>query len=392
MHHQPFEFMTQHLAALKESNLYRSLRTIESAQDSWVEIKGQRVLNLCSNNYLGLASHPAVKASAQAAISEWGCGSGASRHICGNQTYHRELEEQLARFKDTEATILFNSGYQANLGIISALVDKEDAVFSDELNHASIIDGCRLSGANVVVFPHNDLDFLETSLKTHPARRKLIIVDSIFSMDGDLAPLLQLADLADRYEAILMIDEAHATGAIGPGGHGATAHFGITERVPVIMCTLGKALGSFGGFAAGDRLLIDYLLNTSRSFIFTTALPASVIAASLASLQILENDPSLPIKLQQNAGYLRRGLQQMGYDTLNSETQIMPIVVGEAQAALDMSAHLLAEGVLATPIRPPTVPAGSSRTRVTVMATHTQQDLDFALRAFKNAGQRLGII
>jgi len=263
-------------------------------------------------------------------------------------------------------------------------VDKEDAVFSDELNHASIIDGCRLSGANVVVFPHSDLDFLETRLKTHPARRKLIIVDSIFSMDGDLAALLQLADLADRYEAILMIDEAHATGAIGPGGHGATAHFGITERVPVIMCTLGKALGSFGGFAAGDRLLIDY--------IFTTALPASVIAASLASLQILENDPSLPIKLQQNAGYLRRGLQQMGYDTLNSETQIIPIVVGEAQAALDMSAYLLAEGVLATPIRPPTVPAGSCRTRVTVMATHTQQDLDFALRVFKNAGQRLGII
>ncbi len=195
MHHQPFEFMTRHLAALKESNLYRSLRIIESAQDSWVDIKGQRVLNLCSNNYLGLASHPAVKAAAQAAISEWGCGSGASRHICGNQTYHRELEEQLARFKDTEATLLFNSGYQANLGIISALVDKENAVFSDELNHASIIDGCRLSGANVVVFPHNDLDFLETSLKTHPARRKLIIVDSIFSMDGDLAPLLQLADL-----------------------------------------------------------------------------------------------------------------------------------------------------------------------------------------------------
>jgi len=384
--------MQQHLEELKEKSLYRSLRTIESPQDTWVQIDGQKVLNLCSNNYLGLASHPDVKAAAQKAIDQWGCGSGASRHICGNQPYHRELEESLAQFKGTEAALLYNSGYQANLGIISSLVGQNDMIFSDELNHASIIDGCRLGGAEVEVFPHNDLDFLESKLRNHTSRRKLIVVDSLFSMDGDLAPLPQLADLAERYGAILMIDEAHATGAIGPQGRGTAAHFGVEERVPVMMGTLGKALGSFGGFAAGDKVLIDYLLNTSRSFIFTTSLPAAVVASSLDALEVLQADPSLPLKLQQNANYLRSGLQQLGYDTLNSQTQIIPIVVGDAQNAIEMSALFLAEGVLATPIRPPTVPTNSSRIRATVMATHTSKDLDFALQAFKNAGQKMSII
>jgi 8-amino-7-oxononanoate synthase len=359
-------------------------------------LEGRRVLNLCSNNYLGLSSHPQVKEAAVQAIQKWGCGSGASRLICGNLPLHEVLENSLSTFKTTEAALLYNSGYTANGGILSALVSRGDFVFSDELNHASVVDGCRLSRASVLVFPHNDLDALEDKLRrascTHPARKKLIVVDGVFSMDGDLAPLPELVNLAEKHESLLMVDEAHATGVLGPGGRGAIALFGLEKRIPIIMGTLGKALGSLGGFVAGSRELVEFLINTSRSFIFTTALPPSVVAAAIAALDVLNRNPSLPLRVQENASYLRRSLNELGYNTLNSQTQIIPVVIGDAFRTLEMSRFLLKEGVLATPIRPPTVPEGTCRIRITVMATHTQQDLDIAVRAFEKAGCSLGII
>lgn len=384
----------QELKSLKKQNLYRSLRTVESAQDAWVTLEGRRVLNLCSNNYLGLASHPDVKGAAVEATRAWGCGSGASRLICGTLTPHRALENRLAAFKGTGAALLYTSGYTANLGIIPALVGKGDIVFSDELNHASIIDGCRLSAARVVVFPHNNLVVLENKLRRTAGKpgRKLIVVDSVFSMDGDLAPLPELAHLADKYRCLFMVDEAHATGVLGPGGRGMVAYFGLEKSVTVAMGTLSKALGSLGGFAAGSAAMADFLINKSRSFIYTTALPPGAAAAAGAALTLLENKPSLTRKVQDNARHLREGLKNLGCDTRNSQTQIIPVVVGDAARALEMSRLLFDEGVLATAVRPPTVPEGTGRIRTTVMATHTSDDLDFAIRAFEKAGKKLGLI
>jgi 8-amino-7-oxononanoate synthase len=388
--------LQQHLENLKDKNLYRRLRTLESAQGPWVTLEGRQVLNLCSNNYLGLSSHPRVIEAAAEAIQQWGCGSGASRLICGNLSLHEVLENRLAAFKGTEAALLYSSGYTANGGIISALVGREDFVFSDELNHASIIDGCRLSQARVMVFPHNGMEALEDKLaravsSNHSAKR-LIVVDGVFSMDGDLAPLPDLVNLAERYESMLMVDEAHATGVLGPGSRGAAAHFGVEKRIPILMGTLSKALGCFGGFVAGSRELVSFLINTSRSLIYTTALPPVVVATGLAALDVLNSDPSLPVKVQENGQYLRSQLNRLGYNTLNSKTQIIPIVIGDASRTLEMSRLLLKEGVFATPIRPPTVPEGTCRIRITVMATHTRKDLDFAVGAFERAGHTLGVI
>ncbi len=388
--------LQQHLRDLKEKNLYRDLRTLGSEQGPWVMLEGRQVLNLCSNNYLGLSSHPRVKEAAAEAIREWGCGSGASRLICGNLSLHETLESRLAAFKGAEAALLYSSGYTANGGIISALVGPEDFVFSDELNHASIIDGCRLSRANVMVFPHLDLEALEEKLRralaSRPAATRLIVVDGVFSMDGDLAPLPELVNLAERYECLLMVDEAHATGVLGPGGRGVAAHFGMEKRIPILMGTLSKALGCFGGFMAGSRDLVSFLVNTSRSLIYTTALPPAVVATAMAALEVVQAEPSLPIKVLENACYLRSRLNQLGYNTLNSQTQIIPVVIGDASQTLEVSRLLLDEGVFATPIRPPTVAEGTCRIRATVMATHTRKDLDFALGAFEKAGRSLGII
>jgi 8-amino-7-oxononanoate synthase len=389
-------FIHRRLEGLREQHLYRRLRAVQGEQGSWVTLEGRPILNLCSNNYLGLTTHPQVKEAAARAARQWGCGSGASRLICGNLYLHEVLEQRLADFKRTEAALLYNNGYMANLGLISSLVGPGDFVFSDELNHASIVDGCRLSRAQVVVFKHNDLRELEEKLhhaiQTLPGGRRLIVVDGVFSMDGDLAPLPELVELAEKYESLLMVDEAHATGAIGPGGRGVVAHFGLEKRVPIIMGTLGKALGCFGAFAAGSQELREFLINTSRSFIFTTALPPTVIASVLAALDVLEADPSLVAKLQDNARYLREQLRKLGYNTLNSQTQIIPIVIGDAARTLELSQLLLEEGILATAIRPPTVPEGTCRIRVTVMATHTREDLDFALQVFETAGRRLGLL
>ncbi len=391
-----FGALQQRLENLREKNLYRHLRTVESPQGPWVKLAGQRLLNLCSNNYLGLSSHPEVKEAAVQAIQEWGCGSGASRLVCGNFSLHEALEGRLANLKGTEAALLYTSGYTANTGIIPALVNRRDFVFSDELNHASIIDACRLSQARVLIFRHNDMESLESKLRwashASPGARKLIVVEGVFSMDGDLAPLPDLVELSEKYESLLMVDEAHATGALGPEGSGVVGVFGLEKRVPIIMGTLSKSLGCAGGFAAGRRELVAFLINTSRSFIYTTALPLATVAAALAALDVLHGDPSLPLRLQERASYLRGQLNRLGYNTLKSQTQIIPVVVGEAARTLEMSHLLLEEGVLAVPIRPPTVPEGTCRIRITVTSSHTQEDLDFAVRAFEKAGHRLGII
>ena len=390
------EIFKQHLEQLKRKGLYRNLRVIQGEQGPWVELEGKQVLNLSSNNYLGMASHPKLKEASALAAHSYGCGSGASRLICGTLDLHEILEKRLAQFMKTEAALVFNSGYAANVGIISSVVGKRDVVFSDEFNHASIVDGCRLSRAEVVIFPHNDMTMLEekisSSFHQNPDRRRLIVVDGVFSVDGDLAPLPEMVRLADTYDVLLMVDEAHATGTVGPGGRGALAHFGVEGKVHIIMGTLGKALGGFGAFAAGSRGLIDYLINTSRSLIFSTALPPSVLSSALAALDVLEENPSLVVKVQENAGYMRKELKALGYDVLSSHTPILPVIIGETSLSTEFSELLLKEGVLAVALRPPTVPEGTSRIRVTVMATHTREDLAFSVSVFEKVGRRLGII
>lgn len=384
------------LDGIRQKGLFRQLRPLDSAQGPWVQVDGRRVLNMCSNNYLGLAGHPRVVRAGEKALREWGAGSGASRLICGTLGLHQALERRIACFKETESALVYTSGYTANVGIISALVGKDDLVFSDELNHASLIDGCRLSRATTVVFPHNDLNALESKLqlacKKFGKVRRLIVVDGVFSMDGDVAPLAALVDLSERYDCMLMLDEAHAVGALGPGGRGLAASLGLEKRVPVLMGTLSKALGGFGGYAAGTAELSDFLINTSRSFIFATALPPASAACAMAALDILDECPELPAKLQSNGDLLRQKLRAAGFDTLNSETQIIPVVIGDAARTVEMSRLLFERGILATAIRPPTVPEGTSRVRVAVMATHTDQDLELAAEAFAEAGRELGLI
>jgi len=389
----PLDFLGRELASLRQQHLYRQLTTIEGEQGPWVSVGGRRLLNLSSNNYLGLASHPELKAAAAKAALDEGVGTGASRLISGTMRLHGLLEERLARFKGQEAALVFNSGYAANLGLISTLVGRDDAVFSDELNHASIIDGCRLSRADVRIFPHKDMNALEGLLAAAGRyRRKLIVIDTVFSMDGDIAPLPEVAELAERHGCILMVDEAHATGVLGPGGRGAVAHFGLEGRVPIQMGTLSKSFGSFGAYVCGSRALVDYLVNTSRPFIFTTALPPAVLAASLAALDVIERYESLVQRLRHNAERLRLGLQGLGFDIMGSQTQIVPVLVGDNARALEMMGLLKEQGVLAVAIRPPTVPPGTARIRSNVMATHSDADLDLALQAFERAGRSVGLI
>lgn len=393
---KPLDFMRARLHALRETRLYRQLRPELGSSDPWLESDGRRLLNLSSNNYLGLATHPALKAAASQASTRYGCGAGSSRLIAGSSDLHAELERRLARFKGSESALLFNSGYVANIGIISALVGPGDLILSDALNHASIIDGCRLSRATCKVYPHNDSDavahLLAEAHRSGQYRRILVVTDSVFSMDGDVAPLEDLIALCRQYDALLLVDEAHATGCLGPGGRGLLATVASDYEGVIAVGTLSKALGSFGAFVAGPALLIDYLINVARPFIFTTALPPPVIAASLAALALLEEQPTLVERLQANAAYLRRGLQGLGFNTLTSSTHIVPVLVGEAGQALSMAARLQDYGVLAVAIRPPTVPEGMARIRASVMAVHERSDLDFALEAFERVGRELGLL
>lgn len=388
----PFE---KRLRALERRNLHRKLTPVAQGTEPWIEIDGRRLLNLSSNNYLGLASHPDVVAEVKAAADAYGCGAGSARLIAGSTSLCERLEERLATFKRTESAVLYTSGYVANLGIIPSLVGPGDLIVGDELNHASLIDGCRLSRAEFWAVPHRDVGAIEGALAKADRRghreRRLVVTDTVFSMDGDLAPLAEIAAVCDRFDALLMTDEAHATGCLGPSGRGLAAEAGVEGRVDVSMGTLSKAFGSLGAFAACDASMRDYLVNVSRSFMFTTALPPTVLAASLAALDVLDREPWRPERLRENALALRRGLQQMGFDTLASETHIVPILVGDAAAALALAETLREEGVFAVAVRPPTVPAGSARIRASVMASHTPADVAAALDAFRRAANRAGI-
>jgi 8-amino-7-oxononanoate synthase len=376
------------LDILREQHLLRTPVRIGSMQGPRVIVNRREAILLCSNNYLGLAEHPFLKQAARSALERFGVGSGASRLVSGNMELHEELESRIAAFKGTEAAIVFNSGYAANTGVIPAVAGERDVILSDSLNHASIIDGCRLSGARTEVYRHCDLEHVESLLKNyHTSRRKLIVTDGVFSMDGDIAPLSELVDLADHYDAIVMVDDAHATGVLGDRGRGTAEHFNLRGRIPIQMGTLGKALGSFGAYVAGDRDLIQYLMNTCRSYIFSTSLPPAVCAASIAALELVDAESWRRLKLRKNRDRLVRGLASKGIEISGSETPIIPVITRSANKAMETAQILLEHGVFASAIRPPSVPVESSRIRATVMASHNDADIDRAIDAFDIAAR-----
>lgn len=371
------------LAELQRQGMLRSLRTVAGPQGPRVVLEGREVLLLCSNNYLGLASHPALVEAARAATARFGAGTGGSRLISGSMEPHAALEERLAAFKGTGGALLFNSGYAANTGILQGLFGEDDVIFSDELNHASIVDGCRLSKARTVVYPHGDAAALEILMEAEAPRRKgrwLIVSDGVFSMDGDLAPLPELARLKERFDALLMVDDAHGTGVLGTTGRGTAEQLGCLDRVDLHMGTLGKALGSAGAYLAADRVVIDTLVNRSRAFIFSTSLPPSVPAAALAAIDIVESSEGEGLRraLRQNRETFARRLTKGGLDLLGSATQIVPVLTGEPEPTMAAAQRLLEGGVFVQGIRPPTVPPGACRLRATVMALHRPLELERA--------------
>jgi glycine C-acetyltransferase/8-amino-7-oxononanoate synthase len=363
------------LDSLRDRGLYRRMRLVSGPQGPRVLLDGRPVLMLCSNNYLGLADHPRVREAAADAAMRWGVGSGASRLVSGNMTVHRRLEEQLAAFKHSEACVLFGSGYLANMGVISALAGRGEVVFSDELNHASIVDGCRLARADTFVYEHRDMEHLAWGLEEAGGRGSLIVTDGVFSMDGDVAPLEDIVELARRYDARVMVDEAHGTGALGPGGRGAVADAGLESDVDVIVGTLGKALGSYGAYVCCDGTVARYLVNCARTLIFSTALPPPAVAGAMAALELLVEQPARAEKLQRNARMLRESLAAEGIDASDSMTQIIPLVIGDPRDAVAAAERALEQGVFAQAIRPPSVPEETSRLRLTVMASHTKSEL-----------------
>jgi glycine C-acetyltransferase/8-amino-7-oxononanoate synthase len=363
---------------LHDRGLYRKLRLISGPQGPRVLLDGKPVLLLCSNNYLGLADHPRVRQAAADAAMRWGAGAGASRLVSGNMTIHRRLEDRIAAFKGSEACLLFGSGYLANVGIVSALAREGDVVFSDALNHASIVDGCRLGKARTFVYDHCDVDHLEWGLREAGGRGALIVTDGVFSMDGDVAPLAQIVELAHRYDARVMVDDAHGLGALGPGGRGSVAAAGLEDEVDIVVGTLGKALGSYGAYACTSRTVAKYLINTARSLIFSTALSPPAVAAAGAALDLLIEEPRRVERLQRNATIMREALAGHGMPTGESSTQVLPLVVGDADDAVRVCERALERGIFAQAIRPPTVPEGSSRLRLAVMASHTRAELQEA--------------
>jgi 8-amino-7-oxononanoate synthase len=365
----------ERLEEIRDRGLYRKLRCVSGPQGPRVLLDGRPVLLLCSNNYLGLADHPRVREAAAEAAMRYGAGSGASRLISGNMTIHRRLEEQLAAFKGAETCLLFGSGFLANTGVVSALAREGDVVFSDALNHASIVDGCRLSQAETFVYDHCDVDHLEWGLRQAEGRGALIVTDGVFSMDGDVAPLAEIVELAQRYDARVMVDEAHGTGCVGPGGRGLVSALALEDEVDVVVGTLGKALGSYGAFVLCDKPMAKFLINTARTLIFSTALPPPAVAAAMAALDLLREQPRRIEKLQRNGRVLREALREAGMQVADGETPIVPLVVGDAQAAVAASERALERGIFAPAIRPPTVPAGTSRLRLAVMASHTKSEL-----------------
>jgi 8-amino-7-oxononanoate synthase len=382
--------VAERLEELRDRGLHRRLRLVSGPQGPRVMLDGRSVLLLCSNNYLGLADHPRVRAAAAEAAMQWGAGAGASRLISGNMEPHRRLEARLAEFKGYDAALLFGSGYLANTGTIAALAGAGEVVFSDELNHASIVDGCRLSRAETFVYRHGDLEHLAWGLEQAGGRGSLIVTDGVFSMDGDIAPLPQLLELARRHGCRLMVDEAHATGAIGPGGRGSVAAAGLSGEVDLVVGTLGKALGSYGAYACAGAETIDFLVNAARPFVFSTAPPPPSVAAAAAALELVSADRVG--RLQANAAAFRTALAAEGIDGGSSCTQIVPIEVGDAEPTMELCERLLVDGVFAQGIRPPTVPEGSSRLRFTVMASHEAGELESAAKLVGAAARELGLL
>jgi glycine C-acetyltransferase len=387
-------FLSEELDALRQKHLFRSLRVLEGQQLPEACFDGHSVINLSSNNYLGLSTHRRLVEAAKQATEAFGVGSGAVRTIAGTMQIHMELEEAIARFKHVEASVVFQSGFTANAGTVSSILGKGDLIISDELNHASIIDGCRLSRAEIRVFPHKDLNQLEDILKETASfpGKKLLITDGVFSMDGDIAPLPALVELGERYGAILMIDDAHSSGVLGRDGRGTVDHFNLHGRVDIQVGTLSKAVGALGGYVCGSRKLIDFLYHRARPFLFSTSHPPAVAASCLAAFQVLQEEPEWIKRLWENTRFFKAGLTRLGFNTGQSETPITPIIVGKGDLAMRFSDELFANGVFAQGIGFPTVPEARSRVRTIVTATHTQEQLQRALDVMAQVGRRLGII
>jgi glycine C-acetyltransferase len=387
-------WIREELQALQEQGLYIHIRTIQSAQGPWLIVDGRRVLNFCSNNYLGLANHPRMREAARQAVEKYGVGPAAVRTIAGTLDLHLILEEKLARFKGVEAAISFQSGFNANLATIPALVGEGDAIFSDELNHASIIDGCRLSRARIVRYAHNDPSDLEAKIREHLGsfRRGLIVTDGVFSMDGDIAPLPEIVEIAERYHLMLMVDDAHGEGVLGRGGRGIVDHFGLHGRVDIEVGTLSKAFGVVGGYVAGRREIVEWLRQRGRPFLFSSAMTAADTAACIAAVEILEESTELVDRLWENTRYFKEEMRRLGFDLGQSVTPITPVMLGDAHLAQTFSRRLFEEGVFAQAIGYPTVPRGKARIRVMISAAHSREDLDRGLEAFAKVGRELGVI
>jgi glycine C-acetyltransferase len=393
MRTDPLGYLSNEIASLKEQGIYRTLRQLSGEQAAHSTFDGRSVVNLSSNNYLGLTTHPTLRTAALKATEELGVGSGAVRTIAGTMDIHMDLERRLATFKHVEAVVVFQSGFTANAGTVSSILGREDVIISDELNHASIIDGARLSRATIKVFPHKNVDAARAILKDLPKeQRKLLITDGVFSMDGDLAPLPALCDLAEEFGCIMMVDDAHASGVFGKNGRGTVDHFGMHGRVDVQVGTLSKAVGALGGYVAGSRSLIDFLYHRARPFLFSTSHPPSVAASCIAALDVLQNEPELIDRLWENTKFFQAGLRQLGFNTGMSESPITPVIVGEGALAMKLSDRLFQEGVFAQGIAFPTVARDRARVRTIVTATHTRADLQFALDVFAKVGRELGII
>ena len=395
----PLSFLGDQLTQLKEKGTYFKLRILEDEQEPVCTFDGKKVINLASNNYLGLTTHPKLREAALEATKKYGVGSGAVRTIAGTMRIHMELEEKIARFKNVEACVVFQSGFTANAGTVSAFLGKEDFIISDELNHASIIDGARLSRAKILVFRHKDAAHADEQLASIKDQhgRKLLITDGVFSMDGDIGPLPALCDAAEKYGAIMMVDDAHASGVLGRNGRGTIDHFSVHGRVDIQVGTLSKAIGALGGYVCGTRDLIDFLYHRARPFLFSTSHPPSVAATCIAAFDVLEQEPHLIEKLWENTRYFKKELGNLGFNiggrtTPASETPITPIIVGEGKLAMQFSRELFNEGVMATGIAFPTVAEGKARIRTIVTATHTREQLDRALETLKRVGKRLDII
>ena len=388
------QWIQDEIQKLKDDGLYNRIRTLSSPQGAWLVVDGKRVLNFCSNNYLGLANHPHIVQAAQEAMKKYGVGPAAVRSIAGTMDLHLELERRLAAFKGVEAAITFQSGFTANMGTIPALVGKDDAVFSDELNHASIIDGCRLSGAKIIRYAHCNPQDLDRVLSDEREKfpRAMVITDGVFSMDGDISPLDKIYEVVQKYEAILMVDDAHGEGVIGKGGRGIVDHFGLHGKVDVEVGTLSKAFGVVGGVSAGNPVVVEWLRQRGRPFLFSSAMTVPDVAACLAALDILEGSTELVDRLWENTHYFKAEMRKLGFDTGLSTTPITPIMLGEAPLAQQFSRELFEAGLFAMSIGFPTVPKGKARIRVMISAAHTREDLDKGLEIFAGVGRKLGVI